>query len=158
MKNQVREIWNKANRNGNQYDNRQRATKTLNEILSKGDIRIEVCEEGQAWYKDENPSKKWNLEIKGFGYSLKRQVLRKHGGLTPHTTLICIVSFLKNEKIREKIGEVYAHVNNKCERCNGRGIIPQFHYYMNGICFDCYGTGLPKNGITIDIDQKLRGS
>lgn len=26
-----------------------------------------------------------------------------------------------------------------CERCNGAGILPQYDYYMGGICFRCYG-------------------
>ena len=27
----------------------------------------------------------------------------------------------------------------KCGTCNGSGYIPEYHYYMNGICFDCSG-------------------
>ncbi|KFF11162.1 hypothetical protein [Flavobacterium hydatis] len=27
----------------------------------------------------------------------------------------------------------------KCNRCNGSGYIPQYHYYMDGICFECNG-------------------
>ena len=26
-----------------------------------------------------------------------------------------------------------------CSRCNGAGILPQFDYYMNGVCFNCWG-------------------
>lgn len=28
-----------------------------------------------------------------------------------------------------------------CERCGGTGFIPDYHYYMNGICFQCDGKG-----------------
>jgi Zn finger protein HypA/HybF involved in hydrogenase expression len=28
----------------------------------------------------------------------------------------------------------------KCTRCNGKGIIDQFKYYCDGICFQCYGS------------------
>ena len=29
-----------------------------------------------------------------------------------------------------------------CDRCQGRGYIPQFHYHYEGICFECYGEGV----------------
>jgi 5-methylcytosine-specific restriction endonuclease McrA len=29
-----------------------------------------------------------------------------------------------------------------CDRCNGSGFLPQFHYYENGICFKCGGHGV----------------
>ncbi|MDX1830140.1 MAG: hypothetical protein R3342_11400 [Lutibacter sp.] len=28
-----------------------------------------------------------------------------------------------------------------CDKCNGSGFLPEFHYYENGICFKCYGHG-----------------
>ena len=28
---------------------------------------------------------------------------------------------------------------SKCETCNGSGYRPEYHYYMNGVCFDCGG-------------------
>ncbi len=30
--------------------------------------------------------------------------------------------------------------NTKCRTCNGSGYRPEYHYYMNGICFDCGGS------------------
>ena len=29
-----------------------------------------------------------------------------------------------------------------CDRCGGRGELPQYRYYMNGICFKCHGAGI----------------
>ena len=29
-----------------------------------------------------------------------------------------------------------------CKRCQGRGYIPQYHYYCEGICFKCFGEGV----------------
>lgn len=29
-----------------------------------------------------------------------------------------------------------------CNRCNGRGVLPQYKYYMNGVCFKCHGAGV----------------
>jgi 5-methylcytosine-specific restriction endonuclease McrA len=38
---------------------------------------------------------------------------------------------LKNPKIAQK-----------CSKCFGTGYLDQYHYYMNGICFDCHGKGI----------------
>ena len=27
----------------------------------------------------------------------------------------------------------------KCRKCNGSGYLPQYHYYMEGVCFQCNG-------------------
>jgi hypothetical protein len=35
---------------------------------------------------------------------------------------------------------------NICDRCGGSGYLPQFDYYLDGICFKCWGEG-------IDIDD-----
>lgn len=29
-----------------------------------------------------------------------------------------------------------------CDRCHGTGYLPQYHYYMGGICFKCQGEGV----------------
>lgn len=29
-----------------------------------------------------------------------------------------------------------------CDRCNGTGYLPQYHYYMGGVCFKCHGEGV----------------
>jgi len=31
-----------------------------------------------------------------------------------------------------------------CGKCNGKGVIPAFAYYANGICFDCGGSGIDR--------------
>ena len=29
-----------------------------------------------------------------------------------------------------------------CDRCGGAGYLPQYHYYLGGICFECHGEGI----------------
>ncbi|MDC2385297.1 hypothetical protein PO144_25225, partial [Bacteroides ovatus] len=29
-----------------------------------------------------------------------------------------------------------------CDRCNGTGYLPQYRYFMGGICFKCHGEGV----------------
>ena len=32
-----------------------------------------------------------------------------------------------------------------CDRCNGSGYLPEYDYHLNGICFKCWGEGVPLN-------------
>lgn len=34
-----------------------------------------------------------------------------------------------------------------CEKCHGKGIIPQFMHVCKGVCFDCMGLGYVKQGL-----------
>lgn len=36
-------------------------------------------------------------------------------------------------------GKYYKRILTPCERCNGVGSLEQFDYYMDGICFKCFG-------------------
>lgn len=31
---------------------------------------------------------------------------------------------------------------SKCAKCGGSGYLPQYYYYVDGVCFDCYGEGV----------------
>ena len=52
----------------------------------------------------------------------------------------------KEEHLKNKIpiynekGEFLNHAEN-CNKCSGSGVLSEYHYYMNGICFECMGTG-----------------
>ena len=39
-------------------------------------------------------------------------------------------------------GEIIVSDLPVCDRCNGRGELPQYKYYMNGVCFKCRGAGV----------------
>ena len=30
-----------------------------------------------------------------------------------------------------------------CDRCNGSGYLPEYDYHLDGICFKCWGEGVP---------------
>lgn len=32
-----------------------------------------------------------------------------------------------------------------CNKCSGKGVIPAFDYYANGICFECGGSGIDRD-------------
>jgi 5-methylcytosine-specific restriction endonuclease McrA len=52
-----------------------------------------------------------------------------HQGLHNETEIDIFTDLSKTKKVKVTI----------CERCNGSGYLPEFHYYENGICFSCNG-------------------
>lgn len=38
--------------------------------------------------------------------------------------------------------QIYSPNLPLCDRCQGTGYLPQYHYYMGGICFKCLGEGV----------------
>jgi hypothetical protein len=36
-----------------------------------------------------------------------------------------------------------------CTKCKGKGIIPAFMHYCEGVCFDCMGLGYGKQGLML---------
>ena len=45
--------------------------------------------------------------------------------------------FMLAKKIFSKINTI----SSGCSRCGGTGYLPEFNYYMGGICFKCMGSG-----------------
>ena len=42
-----------------------------------------------------------------------------------------------------------------CAKCDGVGIIPQFAYYAEGICFDCGGSGINRSALRSLINDAI---
>lgn len=45
-----------------------------------------------------------------------------------------------------------------CGKCHGRGVIPAFSYYANGICFDCGGSGINRNTLKTHIANLINSA
>lgn len=45
-----------------------------------------------------------------------------------------------------------------CSKCHGRGIIPAFMHYAEGICFDCGGSGIDRNTLKMYIAEALNSA
>jgi hypothetical protein len=60
--------------------------------------------------------------------------------MTPYAILETLAKFITRSEVAEivKADVTKVHV---CAKCAGKGIIPGFEWYANGVCFDCYGTG-----------------
>jgi len=143
LTNHIKEILGKAER-WNNVDNRSLYTKSVNQCLEQGLVKIYICQKGQVWQND-SKTKKWNIVIKGFGYKSTAYI---SGTIETIEILTLLGKFLNDENIKKRIN-VTIPVSCDCPRCHGKGIIPQFHYFCSGICFQCYGSGRDVQKITI---------
>lgn len=145
MKNLLKDIMTAA---GYEFtkDNRSYHTRAINGVLESGKVTIEICEKGKVW---NTAVKKYNLKIKAAGFQV---VKYDKGGFTPFQILREIGGLLQFPAVKEKItSEVSLHTH--CDKCQGQGIIPAFHYYCNGICFDCCGTGFSREKDYVKVQK-----
>lgn len=141
MKNYIKEIMENAERSYD-YDNRNFQTKSINTCIHNGMVKISVANKGRLNTNSKILNKDgslwgFNLRVDAFGFVRR---VRIHDYIAPNDILMAIGDLLNKENIKERINATYFE-SCECSRCNGKGIIPQFHYYCGGICFDCYGSG-----------------
>lgn len=142
----LKTILEAANRPCN-YTNKSFHFRAANAALETGLVRIVVIEEGRVWTE---PSKH-NVRIMAGGW-MKRCYIR--GTITPGEILHKIGELLLDKDVQAVLKSQVHLRSSDCAKCNGAGIIPQFSYYCNGICFDCGGTGAnhkhDKTSVTIN--------
>jgi hypothetical protein len=141
MKNHIKEIMQNAKRSY-EYDNRNFQTKAINTCIENGMVKVTIADEGMLSsnpkiLKSDGSLFYFNLRVDAFGFARR---VRVHNYIAPNDILKAIGDLLNKENIKEKINATYFE-SCECSRCNGKGIIPQFHYYCGGVCFDCYGSG-----------------
>jgi hypothetical protein len=135
LTNHISQILADAGRSSD-YNNRSFFTKSLNSVLDKGLVKIEIQQVGKIW-QNAKVDHNFNLIITGFGRIARIYI---QGKMEPREILLKVGGFLNSEHIKKQIG-ISLTVGCSCERCNGNGIIKQFHYYCAGICFECFGSG-----------------
>ena len=117
-------------------DNRNRAIRGCNLSIDLG-IKVQVCKKDH--YHTTAKGKTWTIKVSGFGW---KRLSHVKGFIEPYHVLLVLAHFLQG-KVRANIqGELAATTPHKCGKCDGKGVIPQFAYYANGVCFDCSGLGM----------------
>jgi hypothetical protein len=138
-----------------QGDNRNYFVKALDKVLADGFISVKIQQAGKIWtnpkHKDSNGNLiKFNIEISGYGW--RRRVYLS--SFSAKDLLKEVGSFIQIPSVSDahsKSISVSGLEVCQCERCNGKGIIPQFDYYCGGICFECYGSKYSVKKITITV-------
>jgi len=139
----VNELFEQSGR-PNQGDNRNYFVKALSKVLEDGFITIKLQEKGKIWTNPKFVAKdgsliKFNIEIKGYGWT--KRVYESN--FSAKDLLAHVGTFIQNPSISEQhVKSISVNTFEVCEcsRCNGKGIIPAFNYYCDGICFQCYGS------------------
>ncbi len=131
--------------------NRSRFCKAVNDVLNDGRVTIEIAPKGKVWttYGGKQVNK-YNVVVKAAGWSSRNLM---SGGIYTSGILRVIGQHLQIPEVREKI-LAWVSLHPFCERCNGVGYIPQFSYYCDGICFDCYGTGRSKYKDSVELKKE----
>lgn len=134
------------------FDNRNKAVKSINNVLNNSNIEIVLAKKGYSWKLTTGMSVNLIIKLNGkrIGFDCK--------DITPYRILTNLGFFLKKDWVKELI---YSEVQtkHKCSKCNGTGYLPMFAHYANGVCFDCMGIGIRgKLSVNNIQDQKnLKG-
>lgn len=145
--NQLSEIFKEAGYYSD-FNNRSNDIKALNKAMSAG-LKIELVKKGFVREKTmlNGVILKWNVRlsigIKGFSYKFKTEV-------TPYTILHALAKLIQDDKFELRSGSEFK-LAEPCSKCSGKGIIPYFSFYCNGICFDCMGVGYKGNYTTVKL-------
>jgi len=123
-------------------DNRNRTHRSLQRLLDSGFISFRVCEKGKV-FVSKSDGAKYNVSVSVKKSENSWRIFRYKSGCTNidgYDVLKLIGITLQLPEVKEVI-KSYVDVDSTCQRCNGVGIVPAFHYYCDGICFECYGLG-----------------
>lgn len=122
-------------------DGRNRTHRSLQNLLDTGFVTFKVCEKKKVWIASDGV--KYNISVsvrkpdsKWLTFRIKSQITN----IDNFDILKFIGRVLQQESVKSFL-KSYVDIDSSCKRCNGQGIIPQFSYYCNGICFDCCGLG-----------------
>jgi len=156
----------------NTNTNRERAVRNMNLLLDSGVMSIEFidadkynAQEGgkSFWFKSNGKQRCTAYMVTLFGKTY-------YGNWIPKTSTqfvwgMEVKDHLDNytisiDAIQMQVAQLIGIIRNgvdffapkvfaakgdcSCSKCNGKGVIPAFAYYANGICFDCGGSGIDR--------------
>jgi hypothetical protein len=128
------------------FDKRNKKYNAINHAIENG-FEVFIVEKG--FVNTLKNGKKYNLKVK----------FAKDGKFCQKTSTITTNSHYEDAFLEYAL-EFVIYLNNTqkdfiqtyikqtadctCDKCNGTGYLPQFHYFADGICFQCMGVGVKK--------------
>lgn len=186
MKNHIIELA-QANGYQNEGTNKQRTIKNLNLLIDTGVLEIKLSHADRYndlekswgfWYDAKDGKRRCtNFIYKLYGKSFYGHFVPKrdksvtwgipsiddidNSRLDLHAMMITIARKLSQLKgngdfMQESGFSKYG--NCSCHRCNGRGVIPQFIHYAEGICFHCAGVGIQREVLKMYIQESVNSA
>jgi hypothetical protein len=129
------------------FDNRNKAVKSINNVLKNSQIKILLVKKG--FIRTTKSGYNFNLKI-----TLNNLATRsKINNIKPYDILNILAKFLKREDVSKIVHSVVT-TPYSCPKCDGTGFIPQFSHYAQGVCFDCMGIGVVGNLSVKDIRKQ----
>jgi len=144
---------------GHKYDKdgRNRTHRSLQALLDSGLVTFAVCESKKVWTNSNGF--KFNVRVslkKPDGMFYCQYFKTKITNIDGYDVLKLIGQTLQKDEVKSFM-KSSVDIDSTCHKCNGQGIIPQFHYYCNGICFDCYGLGYnSKHRHTVEVEKSAK--
>ncbi len=122
-----------------------KAVINLNKVLNNSEITIEFVQNG--FIRTKKTGFKYNIII-SLG-EISYAYMNRDIASSPLSVLANVGNFINKDSVKQVL-TASININCKCEKCGGAGVIPQFHYYCSGICFDCFGLGFTKLRIAVN--------
>lgn len=122
-------------------DGRNRTHRSLQALLDSGLVTFRVCEKGKVWTT--KGGFKYNVLVaitKPDGFYHKQFIKTNLTSIDGYDVLKMIGQVLQKDEVKVFM-KSYVDIDCTCKKCQGEGRIPAFHYYCEGICFECYGLG-----------------
>jgi hypothetical protein len=117
-------------------NNRNRAIKGCNTSLAAG-VLIKVSR-AEHTFTAKNDGVKYNIYASFAGRMVRRLCA---GRIEAYDVLSALATLLQAEAVKAELSALRVTTPCECHKCKGRGVIPAFYYYANGVCFDCMGVG-----------------
>jgi hypothetical protein len=170
----------------NQGTNRERAIRNLNLLLDAGVLSIKFCHADKYndsnsnwafWYDSKDGKRRCTAyQVTLFGRTFNGDFVAKtrsertffgdkyvinidNSSLDINQIMIRVaklISILKGKGDFLAPSEFGKYGDCSCGKCSGRGIIPQFMHYAEGVCFDCGGTGIQRGVLKSYIAESIK--
>jgi hypothetical protein len=122
-------------------DNRNRAIKECNTALKNG-VKIWVAKVGRMQTPKREDRKPYTLKVSTEKWQrTSRPNFGPDGQMDAFDVLKTLALFLQNDNVKKEMSSIRSGTPDPCGKCQGKGVIPAFYYYANGVCFECMGLG-----------------
>jgi len=171
----------------NTNTNREKAVKNINMLLDAGILQLTFVhadkyndsEEGWGFWYDAKDGKRrctnYKVTLYGKTYYGSYVPKKRNSNLGFGTITEVVNNYIVNiDEMQRRIARLISIIIGNgdfmkasvfakygecsCNKCNGKGIIPRFMYYADGICFNCGGSGVDRHTLKMHISESIKSA